>query len=145
MADEPAVKHRPLRGWVKHRLIRDLAEEKFSQYELADKYGVTQPSIAAFKRRFSEEIAEVAANAENEMAGLWIAKKRNRLAEYERQAEMIDEALETLGKTDSALLRLKQMALRNSAEEMGHLKQNVEVDHKVTHYTVEGIDPKDLT
>ena len=118
----------PLGGLNKRRVIRDLALTAMTQQELADKYGVTRAAISAFKMRNAEEIAAVAADADNEYAGIWIADKANRLTAYGE----IYEAMQ---------------ALKSVAEEMGQLPTRLQVSGEMattTTYRIENVNPEDL-
>lgn len=148
-----------LGGRVGRALARDLALTDASQSALAEKYGVTQSSISEFKQRRAEEIAEIAANADDEYAGMWIAKKINRLAELER---IFDTAMTptpkitnkgTLAYTEDGTVineidgRAAMQALKQAAEELGQLATRVSLAGGLdirTNYTVEGVSPEDL-
>lgn len=121
---------------VRVPLIRDLACE-MTQAAAAEKYGVVQQSITAFAQRHRAEIEAARADIADEMAGVWIAEKRARLLAYQEDVELIDAGGEAR--------RLNHMndrhrALRNSAEELGALKQVVTADVTVRHEIV-GVDP----
>jgi hypothetical protein len=126
------------RGWRRTALIRDLAAGEATQVELAVKYGVTQPSVSAFRDRHEREIDAVRTQLDDKWAALWAADKFNRVAELQSDIETIT------GEDDEKLLRVKHAALRQIAEELGQLKQVVEVGGSVT-YTITGLDPAALT
>ncbi len=135
------------RGWRKGALIRELAEGERTMRDLAAQYGVSVSSIHEFKERHEEEILFVRANLEDEFAGIWVAKKSNRLREYEADLEAIEELL-TSGENDTKdMLVAKHRALRAVAEELGQLPNRMsvsaEVQTRVT-YTVPGVDVSDL-
>lgn len=125
-----------LRGRHKLRLIRLLAVGEMTQDELAEEFGVTQPAIAQFKKRNRDEIEHVKANLEDEFAGLWIARKKDRVAELEDVAERFKA-------DDPKAANIRLRALKQAAEELGQLKVSIEVSGGVD-YTVEGVDPKEL-
>lgn len=83
-----------LRGQVAYGLIRDLAEGTQSNARLARKYDVDVKSVANFKAKNAERIAAVAADMENEFAGLWSAEKRRRIAEYEQDVALVNDSIE---------------------------------------------------
>ena len=122
-----------------------LARRTGSQQELADQYGVTQPAIAQFKKRHKTEIDEIARNADDEFAGIALAKQTNRLSAYDQVAEkMKDAALLGDEKAAAAFGRI----LRNMAEELGALPTRVQLQGDLavrTTYTVNGVAPEDLT
>lgn len=122
------------RGWQRASLIRDLATEEQTQVQLAAKYGVGQPTVSEFASRHRDEIAGVRARIEDKWAALWAADKFNRVAELQADVEDIGED------ADEKLLRVKHAALRQIAEELGQLKQVVEVGGTVT-YTITGLNP----
>jgi hypothetical protein len=157
-----------LGGRVARALARDLALTKLSQTALAEKYGVTQSSISEFKARRAEEIAAIAADADDQYAGIWIAQKEARLAEL---ARLHDIALTPTPKVapsgkiirewvtdpetgvDTEVIvsevdgRLAAQVMKQAAEEMGQLPTRLQVSGDMsikTNYTVEGVDPKDL-
>jgi hypothetical protein len=151
----------PLGGRVARALARDLALTKLTQEALAEKYGVTQGAISQFKTRRAEEIAAIAADADDQYAGMWIAQKADRLAELERlHAIALTPTPKVFGKdadqvrdpeTGEAIYevdgRLAAQVMKQAAEEMGQLPTRLQVSGDMsikTNYTVEGVDPKDL-
>ena len=128
------------RGWVKHRLIRDLAVAERSQTELAEAYGVSKNSITNFKRRHYMEIEEVKNNLADEYASLWVADKRKRIAEYQEAVEKM-----ATGKTPRNMEVLNNL-LKSVAEEMGQLpaRTQVNVSTETTVYEIVGVDPEDI-
>lgn len=130
------------RGWAKARLIRALASGEVKQTELAVEFGVTQSGISHFATKHRDEIESVRSRLADEWAHLWIADKKNRVAEYQSDVEAINEALE--GEKDPQLLRAKLAVMRQVAEELGQLKQEIEVTGKLT-YEVCGVDLSKLS
>jgi hypothetical protein len=129
------------RGWAKASLIRELAAGEKTRKQLGAEYGVAQSNITRFADRHVDAIEKVRAHLDDEWAGLWIANKRNRVAEYEADVERINASLDLV--PDKDLLRTKQSALKQVAEELGQLKQEIEVGGGLM-FTVRGIDLKDL-
>lgn len=131
-----------LRGYKRLTLIDDIVKDEMSEAELAEKYEVTQQAINAFKKRNKEDIDQVRANRlaniEDEFAALWSAKKKNRIAEYER---IIAEAQDKT--EDEKWAKVEMAALKSVAEELGQLKQSLDIESTV-HYTIDGVDPTDL-
>ncbi len=141
--------------------IRMLAEGA-TQKVVAEHFGVAQPTVSEFASAYRVQIQEVAADLENEFAGLWIAEKAKRIASYMADIETIDrtiewrmERLKSLGLdleeiaaagADPSLIRVKQRGLRNVAEEMGHLPARVQiaVTQQSVAYEVVGVDVGDL-
>lgn len=107
------------RGWVKIRLLQELAAEEKTQRMLAQEFSCAASSIAEFKERHLDEIATIRRDMANELRGLWIAEKINRLAEYQQDVEDLNAMLENTPLPDA--MRLKMLNLKAVAEEMGHL------------------------
>lgn len=128
------------RAWVRHRLIRHLAEQRFTQVELAEQYGVEPHAISMFKSRHGTRIDEVRADLESQFAGLWIADKGARLAEYQEDVDDIGSS------TNHELLKVKHNALRSAAEELGQLPSrfNMQVNTAPVTYKIEGVDLEQL-
>jgi hypothetical protein len=105
-------------------LIRDLAMDAVSQAELAEKYGVAQPSISAFKLRHADEIEAVRndllSDVHDETVGLWIVDKVARIAEYQQDVDDANEELEARG-FDTHIIKAKHNAMKAVAEELGAL------------------------
>ncbi len=122
--EEQALKTPYLRGYRQLALIRDLAEGKATQAALAEKYGVTGQAIYTFSKRNADRIRQVREDFENEVAGLWIANKTARIAEYQADADLCSELVEEDPASDktTVLLKVKHGAMRSAAEELGQLK-----------------------
>jgi hypothetical protein len=154
-----------LGGLVRRQVVRDLALSGLSQNELAEKYGVSQPAISQFKARNAEEIAAVAAKADDEFAGILIAQKANRLAVYN---ELVGKALEPTPKVTPAGklitvidpetnepkivmevdVRAAATVLKQAAEEMGQLPTRLQVSGEMattTTYRIQNVSNDDLT
>lgn len=124
---------RPISGYKKLELMRLLADGKHSVAELAEMYESAEGTIRQFRVRHKEQIAEIVANMEDQFAGLWIAKKANRIAEYQEHAERFGDS------DDPKLVARTQTALRSVAEELGALPQRVHVqsEQKKVHVVIE--------
>lgn len=127
---------------VRQRLILELAQGEKTQRALASDYGVVQSAIAEFKGRHLEEVESRAERLADEWAGLWIADKRNRVIEAQADVDAINEALQST--KDAQMFRTKLAIMRQVAEELGQLKDVVEVQGRLT-YVVEGVDVADLS
>jgi hypothetical protein len=128
------------RGYVKDRLMRELAIGDKTMTALAKEYGVTTGRISQFNKEFETRIMQIRENLADEFAGLWIADKRARLAELEEMADRIGPS------RDPNKMRLVKELLKQAAEELGQIptKANVTIDqHRIT-YAVEGVDPEKL-
>lgn len=139
-----------LRGYKARLLKIDLAKGEETLERLGQKYGVSGPAVSKFKTANAEEIEDIkrqiAEGVRQEVVGLWVANKANRIAEYEKHLAILDEQIESdgLDATDvRGALKVAQQALRNVAEELGDLKVSVDVDGTVK-YTVEGLNEEDL-
>lgn len=124
--------------------MRSLAEGTTTQAALAKKYGVTPMAITQFKHRHANQIEEIRQNLEDEMAGLWIAKKFNRIAEYQEDLEDINENPERYNSPE--FRRIKTNVLKAVAEELGQLpaKMTRQELAEVVRYVVNGVNPEDL-
>lgn len=129
------------RGWVKHRLIRDFALGEKSGQELAREYGVSATSISAFKRRNAMEIEEVRNNLADEYAGVWVAKKLERIREYQTAAEKMSTG------NSPRNAEVLTSILKAVAEELGQLpaRAQVNVSTENVTYQIVGIDLDDLS
>lgn len=132
--DEQPTSNRKLRGWVKYSLVDDLVEGIKTYEALAIKYDVSPQRIGQFKKQNEELIDERRKNAADEFAGMWIAKKKNRVAAYEADVDRIDEL-----ELDPQWTRIKHAALKSVAEELGQLKTYIDAETRV-NYTVDGVD-----
>lgn len=133
MGITPGADGKPrLKGWQRVALLRDLALAEMTIQEIADKWGRSESTMYAWKTNHAAEIDAIRADAANEFAGLWVAQKVNRVAEY--QADIEDEDVD---------VQVKHRALRAVAEELGQLTSKQEIQASVT-YQVEGVDPDNL-
>ncbi len=169
-----------LRGRKKLNLIHEIAQDETKPRELASRYGLTQAELRAFKRDNAYEVALVRVDHENEFAGLWITKKRDRLAETQDVVEraqtqlaawdeLVEQLQDALRDPDNAppsfvhaamalrggrgdvrspapeLMKVVLKALRQAAEEMGDLKQDMNLNVTGVRHEIVGIENKDLT
>jgi predicted transcriptional regulator len=138
-----------LRGQRKDQLIRLLATKEHPQTVLAEMFGITQSGVSYFARRHREAIDAVAAKLDDEFAGLWIATKRARIAEYQQLVEDIEKLLddsETRANVNYAeVARTKLAALKQASEELGQLPGRVTVQHSGgLDIRVNGVDVESL-
>jgi hypothetical protein len=129
------------RGWVSHRLIREIALGDKTGKELAEQYGVSSTSISNFKNRHALEIEEVRNNLADEYAGVWVAKKLERIREYQTAAEKM--ATGNSPRNAEVLTSI----LKAVAEELGQLpaRAQVNVSTENVTYQLVGIDLDDLS
>lgn len=128
------------RGWVKHRLIRDMALGEKTGRQLSEQYGVSQTSISNFRKRWGLEIEEVRNNLADEYAGVWVAQKMARIQEYQQAAEKM--ASGSSPRNAEVLVSI----LKAVAEELGQLpaRTQVSVSSQTTVYEIVGVDPEDI-
>lgn len=128
------------RGWVKHRLVRDFALGEKNQKELAEIYGVSQTSISQFKRRHSLEIDEVRNNLADQYAGVWVARKLDRIREYQNAAEKM--ASGESARSQEVLVSI----LKAVAEELGDLpaRTQVNISNENVTYEIVGVSVDDI-
>ena len=118
---------------VQVRLIRDLAKGEHRDAELARRYGVTRPSLQAFKTRHADRIAHVRGHLDDVFAGIEFADKAARVAELSQDAAAIADVLADpataarAGVGYAEMVRAKQSALRAIAEELGQLPSRMQV------------------
>lgn len=128
------------RGWVKHRLIRDLALGEKSGVQLAEIYGCSRVSISNFKTRHRLEIDEVRNNLADEYAGVWVAQKLARIQEYQQAAEKM--ARGTSPRNAEVLVTI----LKAVAEELGQLpaRNQINIQNQQVSYEIVGVNPDDI-
>lgn len=142
-----------IRGHLRLRLIRELAMGVATQAELATRFGVDQNTVRTFRERNEEDIQDVRKalmdEVVSETAGLWIADKSARVAEYQDDVERINELLES-GLSEGLVPRFlnsKHAALKAVAEELAQLPTRTsaaQIDENVFHCTVVGVSTSDL-
>jgi hypothetical protein len=146
---ERPYRYRLERGWAKRQLIHELARMEKTQQLLAQEYGVSESAVTQFKQRHQPEIEAVKLDIENEFAGLWVARKVNRLAELESDIERIIQtnAGDTVRMADAEILRTKAALLKQVADELGQIpnKSHVKIEAETTvRYLMTGVDDEDL-
>lgn len=132
-----------LTGWRKTQLIQELALRNLTSRELGAKYEVSPEAVRNFAHRYRHEINLVKQDEDAQIRLLAISSKVNRLAEYQEDVEILNEQIQQ--RPDPAYFRVKHTALKNAAEEMGHLppRTNIQVTQQVA-YLVGGIDAEDV-
>ena len=129
-------------GYLRLRLIQELARGEKTHERLGEEFEVSPSTIGDFAKRYKREIEEAREDLSDVFAGLWVARKEARLAEYQQDIEDLTDAVELLEEPRSKLLRVKHTALRYVAEELGHLPGRVQlhVENAKVTYAVEGVD-----
>jgi predicted transcriptional regulator len=127
-------------------LCRELASKEQTRTALAEKYGVSQPAISQFAKRHAQRIEEIRANLDDEFAGLWIAKKRNRITAYQADVELIDTKAQKDGATmaDADMIRVKTTIMKAVAEELGQLPARVTVTVTPVEHIFMGVPMDEL-
>jgi len=122
------------RGRAMLTLLRDLALGEWSFSELAGLLGVETADIAEFAEEHQPEIQEVRLSLANQLAaetaGLWIARKQNRIAEIQGDVEDIEDFLAQMrargllwSRSHRDAYKLRLDAFRQVAEELGAFPQ----------------------
>lgn len=135
------------RGHIKQTLIDELAAQNKTQTRLAEENGVVPSSISEFATRHRHEIEARRADMGNVFFGLWVIDKARRLAEYQQDIEDIDAVLEQMGLPAPDLIRVKQLLLKNVADEMGQLPAKVAVQVNTENdyrYEVVGVEIEEM-
>jgi len=147
-------------GHLRLQLIRDIALGELNVAEIARKLGLRREEIEAFEATYMEDIIEVRAAMAGKIdiatAGLWVAKKQNRIAELQSDIEDCNLALATMRSNPSPsgydtglgsrrhmnLARTKLNALVAVANELGPLerKGGDDSDKNMIHYVIEADD-----
>lgn len=150
------------RGHGRLTLIRDLALGEFTYVEIARRYGLDSRDIETFSQDFEKDIAEVraalAGHLAIESAGLWVAKKQNRLAELQDDIEDCNMAIAQMrvmpvgndgyesglgSRRHMNIARTKLNALVAVANELGPIEKRQGEDDRgknMIHYVIEADD-----
>lgn len=84
-------------GRTRLALIRDMAMGELSDRELSLQICCDVSTIKAFRALYQDEIVEVrsalAGKLAIETAGLWVSRRQNRVAEYQSDIELINQAM----------------------------------------------------
>jgi predicted transcriptional regulator len=138
---------------VRLEVIRLLAAGELNQTEIAERYGVASNTVSDFAKKYSAQILEVRGKLDDEFAGLWIAQKAARIAEYEDMIGELGKIIEASENDPaivraqvSSLFRAQQAALRSVAEELGSLptRQEIKIQSAPVIYRIEGVEVENL-
>ncbi len=141
------------RGWIRPKLIRELAEGLKSQAQLAEEYGVSAVAISQFKGRHLTAIEAQKKAFEDEFATLWIANKAARLAVLQDDVELLTEQFELDGtafhedkKAALQAVQIRHNALLQASKELGQLPSSagVQVQTKRVSFVIPGVDLEQL-
>jgi hypothetical protein len=129
------------RSWERRTLCRELALGEISKAALGRKYGVTGQAIGQFAKRHAREIDQIRAQLDDEFAGLWIASKEARMAQYQEDYEASQEHEKS---THFEWVRVRTQILHQVAEELGQMPPRAEVTVMPVIHVLEGVDPEVL-
>jgi hypothetical protein len=157
----------PLGGLVRRKLIRELAMRRPGETNVwfGNRYGVTGPAITHFAKRHANEIAAVAAKADDEYAGMLITSKAYRLALLEQIVEQAGIPVPKVtpagkivhrwnaetGEDEEVMeidVRAQMQAVKQAAEELGQLPNRVTLSGQIdttTVYKIVNVSDEDLT
>lgn len=121
----------------KRELMRELAIRTKTHVELGEQFGMSRTGIGNFAKRHEFEIDEMRNDLENQFAGLWIAKKENRLADYQ---EDLDALRGTKTEYHHEWIKAKAQIRRNVAEELGQLPPRQAVTIVPVQHIIVGVD-----
>lgn len=132
-----------LQPWERQQLLRDLATQPVDMphRELAAQWNVSEDNLKLFKSRNKQEIARIIQELDNEMAGMWIAHKANRIAAYQDEYERLSRVKV---RDHFEWSKARQACLRAVAEELGQLPGRSGVVVIPVQHVLVGIDPEDL-
>lgn len=123
MNENKSGSEKKIRGRVLLHVLRDIASGELTQREIAGKYGVSQPSIHRISQTHADDIQRIRDSEMDALAGLWIARREERVAEIQQTVDDIDQALADILPEDRApLVRVRLAALRQAAEDLGQLR-----------------------
>ena len=126
-----------IRPWQRRELCRELATGEVRRTVLARKYGVVPSTITDFAKRYAAEIDAIKSRLDDEFAGLWIANKEARMAQYQEDYE----ASERHDKSEHfEWVRVRTQILHQVAEELGQMPPRAEITVMPVVHVLEGID-----
>ena len=154
------------RGHTRMRIIRDIAMGEWDIASIADREGIDVEDLRLFETHFASDISEVrlalAGQLAIESAGLWIAKRHNRIAEMQADFEDVSTALDQMRKneyrpTDNEgsnlgskrhryLVKARLDILRSVADELSPRNQSTSgdpTDPNIVHYVIDAGPLKD--
>lgn len=156
---DPDVIRQRYRGRRRDALLLDLAMEALSYQEIAEREEFEARDLEAFAAEFQAEIVEIREAMVNrtsiDVAGLWIANKRKRVAEIQATIEDIDEIIQTLrqsgvpwSRSHRDMERVKLDLYRQVADELGAYPQRQAAPVRqgaAVHYVIESEDTEALS
>lgn len=142
----PGIKPWRINPRQKRQLLMDIAIDEFSDSELGAKYGCSSQNITQYRTRHADTIAkyreEFNAGVEAKLIGLWVADKNKRLESIQAMAELLEESFVEGKAVDPSTAKVYLATIRQAAEELNELRQNVQAE---VRYEIVGVDPSDVT
>jgi hypothetical protein len=141
-------------GARKYRLMCDIASGDYTWVQLRDRHQYR--NVTRFARQHKLEIEDIrnsmVEGAIAECAGLWIAQKAMRVAEYQEIVEAINRKLHELESSGAKwfpvqALKVKAETLRAVAEELGQIPERPKADNSEgppVDYAIRGIGTDEL-
>lgn len=133
---------RYMMAWELHAILRAIAEGR-QLFQIAEDWGVSYGALKVWKHRHKREVAEIAAELANPFAGMWIAKKENRIRELQGDMEKLATAGDMLSAGEVA--RARTIITKAVAEELGQLPGRTAILINPVIHVLEGVDRNDLT
>lgn len=131
---------------LKRQLLMDIAMDELSDAEIGKKYGCSSQNVTQYRTRHSDTIAayrkEFAEGVSTKLIGLWITDKARRLESIQSMAELLEQSFVEGKALDPGTAKVYLAAIRQAAEELNELKQNVQAE---VRYEIVGVDPSDVT
>ena len=156
-----------LGGLIRRKLVRELAlrPPDVTLSSIAKRYEVSGAAITVFAKRHADEIAAVAAAADDEFAGILIAQKAYRLGALQEIHEVAMTPQPKVTPAGNVVHRWNaetgqdeevsevqlgeaRQALKQAAEELGQLANRVTLTGQLdttTTYKIAGVGPDELT
>lgn len=128
------------RGHRRIQMIRACVEQKGTWASIAARFNITPEALYHWRMRHAEEIETLAANTEDACSVLWAANKANRIAEYQRKYEDVDDMLDGGADQAQVLLKVQMTALENIAKELGHLNPKDNSERTQVDVHLHGVD-----
>ena len=126
-----------LNAYDRRDLMRELAAGEVSRADLARRFGISRPYVTKFARQWAAEIDRVRATLDDAYAGLWIARKENRVLAH--QADY-DAAQEHEKGDHHEWIKARTQILHAVAEELGQLPPRATVTVMPVLHIIEGVD-----
>lgn len=117
-----------------HEVCALLAAGELTQTAIAARYGIHQSRVSQIAKLHARRIDAMRAEADNELAGLWITSKAKRLATLQCDVEDLQ------GNCTVESKRARAAILRAAAEELGQLPARVTVTVTPVTHILKNVD-----